>query len=182
MLFPSYDIKNFSKKVCILINISFFSIFSSSNQKMETLKLTYKDHIATIENSLDTYLNTKIPDCILYSNGGSLFKIHKEVLSQTSFLREILSSAKENCCRFLEILCPCSKEELGQIVNFLYYGEIYFTKESESIKIQDSLHKIFGFPENFNPTSSNQAFHGGQNCSNEIGAVTKNETDKEGDY
>ena len=149
---------------------------------METLKLTYKDHITTIENSLDTYLNTKIPDCILYSQDRTLFKIHKEVLSQTSFLRDILSSAKENCCGILEIVCPCSKEELGQIVNFLYYGEIYFAKESESIKIQEILHKIFGFPKKLNPIFSNQTSHGGQNGSNEIGAVTKNETDKEGDY
>ena len=81
-------------------------------------------------------------------------EIHKELFSQTDFLREILSSA--NCCRKMEILCPCSKEELAHLVNFLYDGEIQCHSQNDSIKIQEDLSKIFGFPENLSLNDLNQ--------------------------
>ena len=66
------------------------------------------------------------------------------------FLQKILSSAKEHCCGTLEILCPCSEEELGQLVDFLVSGEIHCENLKESLKIQENLHKILGFPKNLN--------------------------------
>ena len=124
--------------------------------KMEQVCLETKEHVAMIEGNLDAYLKSKSPDCILYSKDGGVFKIHKEVFCQTEFLRNILSSAKEHCCKTLEILCPCSKMDLGHIVNFLYDGEIQCQDESESIKIQENLNKIFGFPKNLNLFASDQ--------------------------
>ena len=73
-------------------------------------------------------------------------RIHKEILIQTEFLRKIVSSVKESCCRKLEILCPCTQKELEHLVNFLYDGEIHCKNMSDSIKIQENLFRVFGFP------------------------------------
>ena len=54
--------------------------------------LKNETHNSNLENYM--VLTDKSRDCILYSEDGSRFSIHKEVFSQTSFLREILYSAK----------------------------------------------------------------------------------------
>ena len=61
----------------------------------------------------------------MHSKNGSKFKVHKEMFAQTNFLREMLLSAKE-CCGTMEVLCPCSKEELNHLVKFLYNGGIHY--------------------------------------------------------
>ena len=63
-------------------------------------------------------------------------------------MRTILKTTQVNCCSPVEILCPCQKNELDHLVNFLYSGEIRSTEESESLKTIENLIKIFGFPEN----------------------------------
>ena len=50
----------------------------------------------------------------------------------------------------IEIICPCSKEELARFVQFLYHGEIQCEDVFDSFKSQEDLSRIFGFPENFN--------------------------------
>ena len=50
------------------------------------------NHSSCIENYLNVHFKQKPSDCILYSEDGGKFEIHKEIFSQTSFLREILSS------------------------------------------------------------------------------------------
>jgi hypothetical protein len=92
------------------------------------------------------FFNNKEADCILYSEDGHGFRIHKEILSQTEKMRNILSSFKENCCGTMEILCPCPKDELEQLVKFLYCGII--SLNVDLFKILDNLITIFGFPEN----------------------------------
>ena len=87
-------------------------IFQITFKKMEHFTLKNKDYVVTIDDYLGLYLKDKPSDCILYSLDGGGFKIHKDILGQTYFLRNILRSAKEQCCGPLEILCPCSKEEL----------------------------------------------------------------------
>ena len=121
---------------------------------MDLFQFTFKHQNKTIEKHLDFYLKNKLPDCILHSQDGGEFKIHKELFSQTDFLREILAST--NCCRKTEVLCPCSKEELAHLVNFLYDGEIQCQNQDDSIKIQENLSKIFGFPENLSLNDLNQ--------------------------
>ena len=107
-----------------------------------------KNYITAIPAYLDTYLKNKPADCVLYSEDGTEFKIRKELLSQTKFLRKILSSAKDHCCNIIEILCPCSKEELGRLVEFLYHGKIICDRKNGSFRILENLIKIFGFPSN----------------------------------
>jgi len=123
---------------------------------MEVLRLTNPDYIETIDNHLDVYLKNKPPDCILYSDDGGDIKIHKELFGQTNFLREILSSVKEQCCRTFEILCPCTKKELGYLVSFLYDGEMNFENVDEFIRIQENLVKVFGFSEDLILIDPNQ--------------------------
>ena len=69
---------------------------------------------------IESYFKKKETDCIVYSNNGVEFNIHKEVLYQTKFMQNILLSAYHNCCGTIEIICPCSEAELDYMVNFLY--------------------------------------------------------------
>jgi hypothetical protein len=105
---------------------------------------------------MDIYLKNKSRDCILYSEVGSKFKVHKELFGQTQFLRKILSSASERCCQTMEVFCPCSKNELKHLVNFLYDGEIHCEEEFDSLKILENLNKVFGFSKN--PVSASTTF------------------------
>ena len=86
------------------------------------LRLINNQHSDSIRDFIESYLKNKPPDCVLYSEDGTEFKTHKELLGQTKFTREILKTG--NCCRTIEIICPCSKEELGQLVAFLNNGKI----------------------------------------------------------
>ena len=108
------------------------------------------DHFSAILDYKETYFKKKPEDCILYSEDGSDFRIHKELLGQTEFLRKILFTTINHCCDTIEIICPCTKEELARLVHFLYHGEIQCEDVFESFKSQEDLSKIFGFPEDFN--------------------------------
>ena len=101
-------------------------------------------------NDLNLYLKKKPSNCLLYSEDGSKFEIHKELFGQTKFVREILNSAKDHCCSTLEIICPCTKEELAKLVYFLYNGEIHCEDIFDSIKVQENLSNIFGYPQLLN--------------------------------
>ena len=125
---------------------------------MKTFQFKISDQIASFESYMDLYLKNKSTDCIIYSEDGSKFKVHKELFGQTDFLREILSSTKEHCCGTIEVICPCSKGELSHLVNFLYDGEIHCEKESDALKIIDNLQKIFDFPRNLDLIYPNEAF------------------------
>ena len=49
-----------------------------------------KQHLTNIEEYLDPYLKKKPADCILHSEDGFQFKVHKELFGQTEFMRQIL--------------------------------------------------------------------------------------------
>ena len=125
---------------------------------MKTFQFKFLDQTASVQNYMDFYLKNKATDCILYSEDGSKFKIHKELFGQTDFLREILSSTKEHCCGTIEVFCPCSKGELSHLVNFLYDGEIHCEGVSDSLKIIENLQKIFGFARNLDLNYPNGTF------------------------
>ena len=110
------------------------------------------DHSSSIIDYMEIYFKKKPEDCILYAEDGTSFKVHKELLGQTEFLRNLLTSAKDydQCCGMIEIICPCSKEELGRLVHFLYQGEIQCDDVFDSLKSQEDLSKILGFPESLN--------------------------------
>ena len=45
-----------------------------------------------------------------------------------------------------EIICPCSKKELGQLIDFVIHGKFQCEDEIDSSKVFDNLTKILGFP------------------------------------
>ena len=92
------------------------------------------------------YLKARPPDCCMYSEEGSQFKIHRELLCQNEFLRKILDGAKDCCCSAIEIFCPCSDKELVLLVKFLYTGEIVCDDIDDLTKTIGNLKEIFGFP------------------------------------
>ena len=110
------------------------------------VKLVDKTNVAKSDD-IETFLSNKENDCILYSEEGIEFNIHKEILGQTDFLRNILSSSKDGCCKTMYVFCPCPKLELDHMVHFLYTGTISCESEIELMKIQENLNKILGFSE-----------------------------------
>ena len=98
---------------------------------------------------MNLFYKKKPTDCILYSEDGIQFKIHREILSQTELMQNILTSAKEYCCQNFEIICPCSKVELGHVVKFLYKGQLNCDSSFDFANILEILTKVFGFPEKF---------------------------------
>ena len=92
------------------------------------------------------FYSKKQADCILYSNEGSQFEIHKEILCQSKFMCNILSETEWFCCQNLEVLLPCSANELKYLVTFLYEGQINCESETNCQQILENLATIFGFP------------------------------------
>ena len=96
---------------------------------------------------IDSFLQNKEPDCILYSNEGIKFDIHKEILFQGEMMRRTLLTLQGQCCQNLEIFCPCSASELESILKLLYGGTTSYNSENDVSEILKDLNKIFGFPE-----------------------------------
>ena len=128
--------------------MTFYTI-QSLGQKFSTMVILKSEEQIFDDNDYKDwnwlFFNNKEADCILYSEDGHGFRIHKEILSQTEKMRNILSSFKDNCCGTMEILCPCPKDELEQLVKFLYCGIISYNVDVFNILY--NLMTIFGFPE-----------------------------------
>ena len=103
-----------------------------------TIQFANKEH-------MELFLKSKETDCVLYSKEGMKFNVHREILGQTKFLRDILLSSKESCCKDLEIFCPCSKSDLEHMIKFLYSGGIVACN-NDSFRILENLIEVFGFP------------------------------------
>ena len=86
------------------------------------------------------------PDCSLFSEDGFEFPIHKEVLYQTKFLREIVKSMDCCCCK-VELFFPMlAKEDLKVMAKFLYDGKIICKSKSDLCRVVVNLTQFFGFP------------------------------------
>ena len=109
--------------------------------------LKHKIQVFHGDNLQASLFRIKHPDCVLYSEDGKNFRIHKEILCQTRFMQNILSSAKNFCCENIEVFCPCSSEDLHYIVKFLYSGKIHSNEDIDITKIKTILTKIFGYSE-----------------------------------
>ena len=107
--------------------------------------LKNRNHALTFGSSIKSFLRAKPKDCCLYSEDGSQFKIHKEILGQSEFLRKILDSAKDSCCVAVDIFFPCSHKELSLIVKFLYTGKIVSDDVDDLSKTIENLKEILGF-------------------------------------
>ena len=90
------------------------------------VSLKNETHNSNLEDYLDTYLTEKSRDCILYSEDGSKFSVHKEVFSQTSFLRGILYSAKGGLIsEIFSLWLKFSKKKVSnQSLKYLFFRRV----------------------------------------------------------
>jgi len=104
-------------------------------------------------SNLDSYLSLRPPDCSLYSEEGHEFQVHQEILCQTRLMRSVISNVRQDfCCRKLEfVFDSLERDDLEDVVQFLYSGEILFTDQAHAAKVLSNLTKYFGFPEMVNP-------------------------------
>ena len=111
----------------------------------EKVKLVNKDNF-DIVNYIESDIKLQPPDCSLYSEEGFEIPIHKEVLYQTKFMREMLKSM--DCCfDKVELFFPTlAKEDLEVMVNFLYNGKIICRNRSDLCKVVVNLTQFLGFP------------------------------------
>ena len=61
---------------------------------------------------IQTFFRDKESDCSFYSADGMKFQINKEMFCSSDFMRNVLIEAENTCCKEIEILCPCSSDEL----------------------------------------------------------------------
>ena len=98
-----------------------------------------------LQNHMESYFKQRPPDCTLYSKGNSEIHVHKEILYQTSYLREMISSLDTESK--IEIICPSlTLRELEVVIQFLYYGQISVPNESLACETSKNLVELFGFP------------------------------------
>ena len=111
----------------------------------EKVKIINSRPMAIAEN-IDSYFDSKKPDCSLFSEDGFEFTVHKELLFQTKFMREVIKSSDCCCCK-IEIFFPSlAREELEIMTSFLCNGEITYSDQSVVTKVFSNLTKLFGFP------------------------------------
>ena len=95
-------------------------------------------------NNMDSYFKNTPPDCSLYSEGNHEISIHKELLYQTKYMREMITNLGLESR--IEVFCPSiSKEELKNIVDFLYCGKFSCKNQSAASATTENLNELFGF-------------------------------------
>ena len=95
-------------------------------------------------NNMDSYFKNTPPDCSLYSEGNHEISIHKELLYQTKYMREMITNVGFESK--IEVFCPSiSKEELKNIVDFLYCGKFSCKNQSAAAETTENLNQLFGF-------------------------------------
>ena len=141
-------IKQNEKLFAICTYNNFFTCISGRIEKKypKMVKLMKNDFHGINGDFIKSFYSKKQADCILYSNEGSQFEIHKEILCQSKFMCNLLSDSEWFCCQNLEIFLPCSANELKYLVTFLYEGQINCESETNCQQILENLSKIFGFP------------------------------------
>merc|ERR1712223_136175 len=84
-----------------------------------------------LTKSMGSYFKKMPPDCSLLSEDGAEFLVHRELLYQTKFMRQMLKSANlDSMDSKIEIMCPSlSKLDVRIIAKFLYSGEIFCPNE-----------------------------------------------------
>ena len=121
-----------------------------SSKNLEINQVLLKNPVDLV-SYMNTYFKLVPADCSLFSEDGFEIPIHKEVLYQTNFMREIVKSLECCCCK-IDILFPTvPKEHLQLIVQFLYTGQISNLSGDKKIvsQVLKSLTEL-GFPKCLN--------------------------------
>ena len=108
-----------------------------------------KDPLAIVKY-MDDYFKQIPPDCSLFSRDGHEILVHKEVLFQTRFMRQMIRTLDMENSDIKIVVPSLYRTELELVVKFLYNGEIYCPDPT----VFDDLTQLFGFP------SRNFAFNG----------------------
>ena len=96
-------------------------------------------------NNMDTYFKNTPPDCTLFSKDNDEIWVHKELLYQTKYLRDMLKSVDTDSK--IEVICPSlTTEELKIIVDFLYSGKVFCENQICVSQVSKDLMDLFGFP------------------------------------
>ena len=104
----------------------------------------YNKYPLAIVNHMDSYFKQMPPDCSLFSEDGFEIPVHKELLYQTRYMREMIMNVGFESK--IEVFCPSiSKEELKNIVDFLYCGKFSCKNQSAASETTENLNQLFGF-------------------------------------
>ena len=76
-----------------------------------------KEPLVLVRN-MDSYFLSTAPDCSLFSQDNYEIQIHKELLYQTKYLREMIKNVGIDSK--IDMICELTKEELETVVEFLY--------------------------------------------------------------
>ena len=96
-------------------------------------------------NTMESYFKSMPPDCSLYSQENYRILIHKELMYQTKFMRDMIKSVGIDSK--IEVFCPSvSKKELEMIVDFFYNGKIFNSTKTVVSQVSNTLKELFGFP------------------------------------
>ena len=105
----------------------------------------YSKEPMVLVRTMESYFKTTPPDCSLFSKNNYEHPIHKELLYQTKFMRDMVVSVSPDSK--IEVIChSLSKEELEVIVDFLYTGRILCTSKIAVYRAAKNLRDLFGFP------------------------------------
>ena len=105
----------------------------------------YSKESMVLVSAMESYFKNMPPDCSLYSRNNFKVLIHKELLYQTKFMRDMVESVSPDSK--IELIChSLSKEELEVIVEFLYNGRILCTSKIAVYQAAKNLRDLFGFP------------------------------------
>ena len=107
--------------------------------------ILYAKESMVLINNMDTYFKNTPPDCTLFSKDNDEIWVHKELLYQTKYLRDMLKSVSADSK--IEVICPSlTTEELKIIVDFLYSGKVFCGNQISVSQVSKDLIDLFGFP------------------------------------
>ena len=107
--------------------------------------ILYAKEPMVLINNMDTYFKNTPPDCTLFSKNNDEIWVHKELLFQTKYMRDMLKSVITDSK--IEVICPSlTTEELKTIVDFLYSGKVFCQSQISVSQVSKDLMDLFGFP------------------------------------
>ena len=105
----------------------------------------YNKEPLVLISAMESYFKSTTPDCSLFCDNNYGILIHKELMYQTKFMREMIGSV--GIYSKIDIFCPSlSKEELEIIVDFFYNGKIFYKNQTVVSQVSKNLEELFGFP------------------------------------
>ena len=106
------------------------------------------EEMVEYDTFMESFLKNEETECALYSKEGVRFNVHKEIFFQSKLMQNLLLDGHSGCCNKIEIICPCTENELESILSFLYDGKFSSKERVDTFNVIGNLTKVFGFPQN----------------------------------